>query len=119
MASPERIEIDRHGGKAYIIVGNDVYCGDFMSTQRKNKGHISKLFFKKIDPVKHEERIEKIIDQLEAHINPRNVLRGILADASMQKLDMIERRLKKKAKIKEVQGCYGLMLGDMEIPIVE
>ena len=113
------IEIDRHEGGRYIKVDNEYFVVQKSTIQRKNKGHLSKVIFKKVNPKDIEERIDKVIDVLVDTVDKRAVLRSALKDLPLNELEKIERRLKKKVKIKEVKGCYGLKIGDYELPIVD
>ena len=105
----------RRDRKVFIINGKTYK--EEKETSKKKSDHSSKVFLKEVDMKEYDKRIEKIIDYLVSAFDEKKFLKSLLEGMPLSELDLIERRMAKKLKVKEKDGCYNLEIGDLEIPI--
>jgi len=86
-------------------------------TSKKKSDHSSKVFFKEVDMHEYDKRIEKIVEYLLSAFNEKKFLKSLIEGIPLSEIEMIERRMAKKLKVKEKGGCYNLEIGDLEIPM--
>lgn len=97
-------------GKTYVVE---------KQTSKKKSDHVSKEMIIEIDMKEFDKRVEKIIDYIETTFDKRKFLKSLLNTIELSAIEKIERRISKKAKVKEKDGCYNLMIGDFELPVIE
>jgi len=102
----------------YHRIGKKIYKVSKETTKKKSE-HLSKIILVEVDKKEYDKRISDIVEVISDYVNKDTILTDILRDLPLSEIEMIERRIQKKVKIKEKKGCLNLMIGDYELPIIE
>jgi hypothetical protein len=85
------------------------------------KDHLKGSVFEQVDEKKYKKRLEALSDYLitGSKITMKDVLISVLKTISIEDLEKLEQKAKKKVQPKIYRGCIGLTLGNSEIIINE
>jgi len=88
--------------------------GLFKAKQKKLKS--GKIIIELTPATKEEEHrkelIEEVAQKLKDNINKEELMKDVLADVKTKDLEMIDKALKRGAKVKAKEGCYYFKIKD-------
>ena len=102
---------DENGKKRIFRVGNIV----------PKYGHMKKIYFKEIDKSDYDKKIKEMAEYISSKINAEKMVIDAIKHLEADKLDSLFKKFKqkKKPKLREKDGCYNLVVGGLEIPVMD
>jgi hypothetical protein len=77
-----------------------------------HKLHGGEMVFVPIDEEKLKNDIEDILDNIENAVDKRELLREVLNNMELDRLNKIKKLLKKQSPVKKTRGCFGITIGN-------